>query len=477
MKKLLSALLAVTTVFSSAASITAGAETSLLQGDVNLSGDVSISDATCIQKYCASLLELSSDQLSVADMNNDGKITVSDATCIQKILAGVEEKPKEELTPEEIKAKGNAAMNDFSVALLKNSIADGENTLISPISVIYALAMTANGANGETLSEMEDTLGMPIDQLNSYCKAYPTYLNNPYSQFEQVSIANSIWYNSSENSSEISSDFLKTANDFYSADVYPTAFDNNTLDRINGWVNEKTHKMIPKILNNINPEALLYLINAVAFEADWQNQYTERAVTKGTFTEENGDTSEVELMHSEESIYLQDENAQGFIKMYEGGNYAFAALLPDEGVKLSDYVQSLSGERLTKILNEQKYMYHNVYARLPKFEVEYSDELSDNLTLMGMPDAFDSGKADFTNMIANPLDESPYISSVIHKTYISVTELGTRAGAATAIDMPGSAAPSDEEPKRVYLDRPFVYMLINTQTNTPLFIGTVENIK
>ena len=497
MKKVIAACLSAAIVFGSVSLISASAKT-VKAGDADLNGKVNVVDATYIQMNAAGLREFSDAQKQVADVDNSGAVDISDATLVQKISAEqvvndaefqVPEDPTEPpatepvYTEEEIEQKGSKAMNDFSVKLLKGSIKDDENTLVSPLSVMYALGMTENGADGNTLKEIENATGMPRSLMKSFLKNYPDYLVNTYDKSTKFYIANSVWYNTSESSAKISPDYIGSVKNDYDAEVFPTIFNQLALENINGWVNEKTDKMIPRILTDIDSNALMYLINAISFDAKWADPYVNEYssggrtfpgdVFEGTFTNSNGYTSTVDFMKSEESCYLKDDSAQGFVKQYKYGNYTFAAILPNRGVKLKDYVNSLTGERLTKILNNMSTDSGVVHAHLPKFGVYYSDELSDNLKALGINDAF-GGNADFKGMLADKKAASPFISQVLHETTISVTEEGTRAAAVTAEVLYG-AAPIEEE-HYVYLDRPFLYMIINTKTNTPLFIGTVENL-
>ncbi|MPN64990.1 hypothetical protein SDC9_212769 [bioreactor metagenome] len=145
-------------------------------------------------------------------------------------------------------------------------------------------------------------------------------------------------------------------------------------------------------------------------------------------------------------------------------------MLPNEGVSIADYAASLTGDRLMNILNNAQAI--KVKTAIPKFESEYSVEMGDVLKSMGMTNAFDAYRADFTRL--GQADGNIYISRVLHKTYIAVDEKGTKAGAATAVEMSTTSAQL-EEPKTVYLDRPFVYMLIDCETNLPIFIGTLTD--
>lgn len=358
---------------------------------------------------------------------------------------------------------GGAA--EFAIELLKNSVDGKDNSMVSPLSVLLALSMTANGAKGETLRQMEELLcgGISIDELNRYCKSYAGQL--PDTQKTRFSIANSIWI---KDGFDVREDFLKTNHSFYNASVYEAAFDESTVNDINKWVYDKTQKMIDGVIEEIGEDAVMYLINAIAFEAEWQKVYEEGQTRKNSFTEEGGSRYDVDMMFSKEDIYIEDKNATGFVKNYLDG-YAFVALRPKDGVTLDEYIKSLSGEGFLKMLENKKG--GAVYAGLPKFESEYSLDMKDILSEMGMPEAFDRKTADFSGMNASV---QLYINSVIHKTYIKVDERGTKAGAVTSVEMDCEGAAL--EYYEVTLDRPFVYAIVDTQNNLPVFIGAVRTL-
>lgn len=374
-------------------------------------------------------------------------------------------------TDVDITGESSIAITDFAIRLFQHSEKDGENTLISPLSVISALAMTANGAEGRTLSQMEEVFGIPVSELNENIYAYTKAL--PVGDKYKLSIANSIWFKDDE-SFYVEEDFLQSNADWYGAGQFKAPFNKQTLMDINKWVEENTDGMIKDILDSIPENAVMYLINALAFDAEWKNIYYDYQVQEGVFTKEEGLEQQVEMMYSTEHQYLLDENAVGFIKYYADEKYAFAALLPNEGISVTDYVNSLDGERLASILADPVDVHVN--AAIPKFESEYKTELNDTLKLMGMTDAFDDTVSDFSG-IGHSTIGNLYISRVIHKTFISVDEKGTKAGAATVVEMKAeSAIMEPEEIKTVYLDRPFVYMLIDCEANLPVFIGTVMDI-
>ena len=161
-------------------------------------------------------------------------------------------------------------------------------------------------------------------------------------------------------------------------------------------------------------------------------------------------------------------NAKGFLKSYEGDRFRFAAILPDEGVDIKDFVKNLDGKEFLTAVNSAEDC--KVITQMPKFKTEYSNELNDTLVDMGMKDAFNAHKADFSRLGTAQGEMPIYISKVIHKTFIEVAEKGTRAGAVTAVAVDAMSAPMDPPPE-VRLTRPFVYAIIDTQSGLPLFIG------
>ena len=360
-----------------------------------------------------------------------------------------------------------AAQADFAVTLFKNSLNMEGNTLVSPLSVMLALAMTANGADGETLSEMENALGgVPIDRLNEYLHTFVGGL--PSDEKAKFIPANSIWIRD-DFAGTVEDAFLQKNADYYGAAAYRAPFDDTTLADINGWVKANTDGMIEKVIDKIDPDTVMFLINALTFEAEWASKYTEDEVHSADFRPRGGGTKTVSMMYSEEYGYLSDNGAEGFIKPYAGGNYSFAALMPDEGTDIYDYIRSLSGGKLLAILNGRQE--ECVNAGLPKFSYDYELLLNNALKAMGMVKAFDANEADFTRI--SPFE--PYISKVIHKTFIEVAEQGTRAGAVTVVTMDEAAMMTMTE-HTVILDRPFVYMIIDNATNLPIFIGAVTDI-
>jgi serpin B len=458
--------------------------------DINADGETDILDAIGLVKYLhgKSVPKL----IDRADMDEDGQVDVFDLGLFLRLLVneGVIEEQQAELVESEYTAKKlsaafSAAENvsaqavdpgeevilgqtKFALQLLLETAKEqaGENVLVSPYSVSQALGMTANGAGGQTRSEMETVLGGSMETLNPFF--YTMRVTAPDTEYAKLVTANSIWVRENY---PVREDFLQTNADYYAADAYAAPFDQSTLNDINNWVSRKTDQMIPSILDEIPENAELYLVNAVAFDAKWTKPYEKAQIRDGKFTDADGKVQAVQMMSGEEYQYLSDKHASGFLKSYQGGKYAFAALLPEKGLTPEAYLETLTPESLHQMLAEPERA--AVTTKMPEFSYDFDTLLNESLQTMGMPTAF-GDDADFTAMTDSP--EGLYISRVIHKTHIEVTPVGTRAGAATAVEMNEKGMPFFEETREVILDRPFVYMIVDTETCLPVFFGTVNSV-
>lgn len=403
--------------------------------------------------------------------------TISLTGCGSKIQATnlmEEKKPANPVKMTSISETNTIAATDFAVRLFQQAKNGEENTLISPLSVLPALSMTCNGAKNETRFQMEQTLGMPVDKLNDYLYSYIHHL--PNEKDCQFHLANSIWLRDAKDFI-VDDNFLKNNAKYYDAGIYQSAFDDQTLADINNWVAAQTNDMIPTILDQIDSDAYMYLINALSFDSKWSSIYESSSVSNDVFTTENGTSQDVEMMHSSEYEYIEDENVSGFLKPYSGYSYAFVALLPKEGIPLTEYVNSLTGEHLHHLLTTVEEC--PITAGIPKFETEFSIDLIPPLQTLGIHDAFDKDLANFSGMgsFDSPW-ERLYINSILHKSFFSIGEKGTKAGASTIVGMEKSASSiNPEEAKEVILDRPFLYMIVDYENRFPIFIGTADDMQ
>ncbi len=377
----------------------------------------------------------------------------------------------------EVSNEFRRAAADFAIKLLNESRSEyeGDSLLVSPLSALLALAMTANGAEGETLAEMEKVLGggMTIDELNEQLYNYSASLSS--TDDAKFNLANAVWVTSSPSFS-INRNFVKAIENTYDADIIAADLP-SSIPAINNWAKEETFGMIPSILKegDLDKDTIMVLLNALAFDALWQQQPNDSACFEGNFTGIDENIQTVTYMWAEADGYIEGKNEVGIVKNYKGGKYAFVALLPDGNVY--DYVSSLGGEDFLKLYDKRETVNVEISAKMPHFSFDCSIEMADVLKKMGMPIAFNGALADFDGMGHSELGNI-FIDRVIQKTHIDLDNSGTRAAAVTAVIMvPECDAPDNIKYYRVELDRPFVYAIVDTQAGLPIFLGVCDNIK
>jgi serpin B len=370
----------------------------------------------------------------------------------------------------------------FALDLLKKT-GSGNGTLVSPLSILTATLMTAGGAKGETLDEMLAVLAGGADLDSAYREFFNFCESLTSSENAKLESANSVFVTDREDF-KINKRFIHEINETFRGQVAAADFtDDKSVDDINSWCDEHTGGMIPKVLNydDVDENTVMVLLNAICFDALWREPFTEFNVADGVFHGTGGDRN-VKMMSSLESYYFEDGNATGFMKYYSG-RYAFAAILPNEGVSMESYLENLDAGTFLSLTGTDA---GSANISMPKFSFEWSASLNDVLRDMGIKKAFDSGTADFSGLggfanEAGEVDEEAnpglYIGNVIHKTRIDVNESGTKAAAVTAVVMPGNSGPDPEPPKTVILDRPFIYAIVDYSTKLPIFIGVLNDIK
>ncbi len=379
------------------------------------------------------------------------------ATAAEDLLANITPRAPETRQIDQAYGLANA---QFSLELLKNAYQSGETCMLSPYSVLTALAMTANGAAGQTLADFETVFGLPMSELNAYLAGIP--------EGEELNQGNAIWI---RKDFQVHTPFLQTVADYYDAAVRRSPFNEETRKEINAWVSEQTKDRIPELLKTLDPATKLCLVNALSFDAVWQSPYEDYQIVKRTFTAADGSEKEVDMLVGTENRYLKTENAEGFCKRYEGGRYEFFALLPEEGLAMEDFLASLSGEQLHEALESMEYT--PVDTTMPKLKLECGYSLEDALVQMGLSDAF-TDFADFSAMSKTPLK----IDSVVHQVFFELDEGGTKAAAATAVIMTEAmmAEPDPIVPKQVHLLRPYVMGIYDRENQTILFLGVINQV-
>ena len=390
-----------------------------------------------------------------------------------EFLAPTDTSPNRE--PDDVAGGFREAYADFALDLLRESrnAYDGSGLLVSPLSAMLALAMTANGADGETLAQMENVLGggIPIDKLSAELYNYTSSLAS--TENARFNLANAIWVTSNPAFS-INQNFVNTAKNTFNADVIAADLP-NSIGAINDWVGKETFGMIPSILNegDLDELSVMVLLNALAFDALWASQSSDSACFEDSFKAHNGSNPKATFMWADCDGYVEGKGVTGIVKNYKDGGYAFLALLPEGDVY--DYAASLEGKDLLKLYDnrETASLGVDVRAKMPHFSFDCSIEMANVLAKMGMPRAFDSGAADFSSLGVDTRGNL-YISRVIQKTHLDLDNSGTRAAAVTALIVKAECAP--QKSYSVELDRPFIYAIIDTENGLPIFIGVCDNI-
>lgn len=379
------------------------------------------------------------------------------------------------LTAQELSAHGpdtqNAcdALSAFGLELLRNTKQAGESTLLSPLSVILALSMAANGAEGETMAQFQETMGgVSLEALNAACQS----LLSDYRQLgssTRASIANSLWV---DPEGQISEEFTGRCMGIYGAEVFQGELSSSGIvNEVNRWVSKQTKGLIPELVQQPFPEdTAALLVNALYLNNTWELEFDPISTYPRKFTHSGGQVEQMDFLHhSTDLLYLQGEDAQGVVLPYDDGRLAFAAILPDSP-DLGGWLDSLNGNALSQLVqgaDEQRFL----HLAFPKFEAEWSGSLQDILKDMGLEAAFTPGQADFSRMGDHP--NGYYLSEVIHAAKLQVNEKGTEAAAATLVAA-GDGAPPPAEGIELLLDRPFLYGIFDRQNGIPLFLGTFE---
>lgn len=350
-------------------------------------------------------------------------------------------------------------IRSFAAKLLLGSY-QGDTVMVSPISIYAALGMLANGAEGETLKEMEDMFGCSLDTLNQII----CYMNLSSKESDVVRMANSIWLNSGREFT-VPDEFLKTCGMYYRSAVMKAPFGNpQTLKDINDWVKTNTKNRIDSILDNLTDDQVMVLINAITFDGVWEEPFEEDATRKNAdFYRADGTTKKVDLMSGSADRYFEDDDMTGFEKRYKEG-YIFRAYLPKDGKSVSDIASKLA--QVPEIPYQSA---TEIVVKIPKFTEESKIDLNSILAGLGMKKAF-TDDAEFGRL----MNIGVHISKVIQKTYIKMDEHGTEAAAVTAITMETNCYNPQQIIRSVTLDHPFVYEIIDSKSGTPLFIGIYE---
>jgi len=399
---------------------------------------------------------------------------LSIAILLMACTNNAENPPLNNIVPSEKSAKVIAADNQFGLELFQKidaSLDEPKNTMISPMSVSLALAMVYNGAEGNTKKQMEEMLhkaGLTPDDINQSYKDLVAGLASHDPKVE-LSISNAIFY---RNTFPVKGAFKTTNRDYYDAEVSGLDFSktSETLNTVNGWVDTKTKGKIDKIIEEVKPEDIMYLLNAIYFNGEWKYRFETNDTQEMAFTKEDNTMVQVPTMYIEKPFnYYGHQNFELLEMPYGSGKYSMLVFLPASGKNTNDVISQMTSENMDNWISKLTEQKKKVY--LPKFEFKFDNSLVDELTALGMTDAFNDAKANLSGIS----DAAQLvISAVMHKSYIKVDERGTEAAAVTGITVGVTSIPIDN-PFRV--DRPFVFAIREKDTKAILFIGKVMNPK
>ncbi len=364
--------------------------------------------------------------------------------------------------------------NEFGLAMFREVISgdpESDNIFVSPTSIALALAMTYNGAAGETKTAMESALrkvGFTAEEINA---SYKSLIDALVSVDPKVllEIANSIWY---REGFTVLQDFVTTNQQYYNARVSSIDFDDAAAPGlINDWVSENTHGKIIKIVDDIKAQTVMYLINAIYFKGIWQTEFKKENTSDGPFYLSSGSPLTVPVMKQTTTLRYTSNEVFSMAEIpYGQGNYSMLVMLPQNGLSADDIVNTLTPESWDTWMGELTE--RNVDLELPKFTFEYKNELNNELEAMGMGIAFLDGLADFSKINGSG---GLFISKVLHKSFVEVNEEGTEAAAVTSVEIELTSVGPEPQVTEFHVDRPFLFAIRETSTGTILFIGRVNN--
>ncbi len=374
-----------------------------------------------------------------------------------------------ELTPLEKQLVSSSSEFGFNLFKKINKVEAQNNIFISPLSVSMALGMALNGASGTTYDAMKSTLefsSLTKQQINETYQSLIGLLNkaDPKVTFN---IANSIWY---KNTFNFKKEFIDVNKKYFNAEVQSLDFtNNNSVNIINNWVDEKTNGKISKIIENIPPNIVMYLINAIYFKGTWKYEFNKKSTQQDIFNDINGNQITCNMMAQKNKfLYYSNSDLQIIDLPYGNENFSMVVILPVWEKNVNEIIEQLDKDTWNNYLGNLKKKEGII--QLPKFKLENKYLLNKVLKQMGMEIAFDKSKADFTNMNKSG---GIYIDEVLHKTFVQVDEEGTEATAVTSVSFGVTSAGGNGFLMRV--DRPFVFIIKEKNSNSILFMGKVIN--
>ena len=367
-----------------------------------------------------------------------------------------------------------AATSRFAFRLYNQVLKHGttKNVFLSPSSVILALAMTYNGAEGETRQAMAHALeieGLSLPEVNRAFADLKSTLGTADPKLE-LKLANSLW---AKKGVSLKPDFIQRSKEYYAAEVTSLDFNNPTAPAtINLWVRNNTGDRIEKVVDRISPDTILFLINAIYFKGQWSNEFEKGKTREEDFKLADGGQKKLPMMsQSGKYNHYKGKDFQAVSLPYGTGRVSMYVFLPDKGTTLDQFERNLTVEDWETWMKGFRVAPGEVM--LPCFKLEYEVDLNDVLKALGMAEAFDPHRANFSGIAQLSQAERIYISKVKHKTFAEVNEEGTVAAAVTAVEAQVTSVQLPQENFIMKVDRPFFLAIRDNLTGAVLFMGSI----
>ena len=338
------------------------------------------------------------------------------------------------------------------------------NVMVSPLSLLFAVAMLFEASDGDTNKEINAFLE---DQYDCIAEGLKSVIADSNRTISKLKIANAI-YIDDEYMDYVKKSFIQNLNGKVFAELLSA--DKNSSSRIvNEWVKYKTRGLIKKLVNEDERLDSVALLNSIVFEAEWAEKYDECDIEKELFSNEDGTSSIVSMLHSEESTLLINSKVTGFLKPYKDKEYYFAGLLPNEDNSIKNVLEKMSDEDWSLLFRKARRA--KIDVKIPEYKFDYKIDFSEILDEIGIPSIFDQTSSNLRNMISV---DGIYVDRVVQKAYIEVSRKGTRASVITGTIV-AAGLPSRER-YEVYLNRPFIFAIYHSHSGIPVYIGVVRRL-
>lgn len=366
-----------------------------------------------------------------------------------------------------------SSMQDFQWSLFRQSVAEEDdlkkNVTISPMSVMSTLYMTLRGADGDTRAEMEKSLSIPASdsEVGHAYQQWSALIANS-GEKTRLKLANAVFWDNRRISPK--EDFLDYAYQYFGSERKGLDFSSEmTLSTINTWVSDETEQRIDKILDEIRDDEVLFILNALFFTGDWQYPFPMESTTDRPFILSDGSIVDIPTMYQDISTvrYTQAETYDAAELPFADTNYLFTLILPKVEDDLNSFIAELNFDRFQQI--SQQLRPGRILLSVPRFETTYKILLNTPLKQLGIEQAFDSNRADFSRL-GEATQGNLFLTKVLHKTFLKIDEKGAEGAAVTSIGVGVTSLPPS-----LFFDRPFIFVLHEKTTGSIVFIGKLEN--